>query len=224
MKKNTMEYSLGDKLFGILFCGVVPFVLATAAVASGVLQKAQMLFVAPFVTVLGGYGIWQMNFSQPIAVVAGMKRISTSSFSGKLFTFMFSGFLAFYFVSGLTHGFLQKAPMFLVWPCVMAVMFYIGRRITRRDLMDEVYDCGDCLLVKKRGEEDTVLLSNINWVNFSIARHRTNPRITLCLDTPGKFGRAISFQPPTHIFQGSTSEIAEDLRVRVDKARSAHAV
>ena len=36
--------------------------------------------------------------------------------------------------------------------------------------MDEVYDCGDYLLVKKRGEEDTVLLSKINWVNFSIAQ------------------------------------------------------
>jgi len=124
------------------------------------------------------------------------------------------------------NGALQKAPMFLVFPCAVAVGGYYVWKVNIRDLMDEVYDCGDYLLVKKGNEEDTVLLSNIINVNFSTARDGAQGRITLTLDTPGKFGTEIRFAPPPHIYIGipRRSEIAEDLSARAYKARSKPAV
>ena len=92
-----------------------------------------------------------------------------------------------------------------------------------RDLMDEVYDCGDYLLIKKRGEEDTVPLSNIINVNFSTFRRGERPRITLTLALPGKFGTEISFAPPPNISFPRRNQTAEDLLARAEKARSAHA-
>ncbi len=154
-----------------------------------------------------------------------MKRISNPfTFALKMLPFLICGFSAFIAVLVLMNGALQKAPMFLVFPCVVAVGGYYVWKVNIRDLMDEVYDCGDYLLVKKRGEEDTVLLSNINYVNFSTDRRGAQRRIHLRLDTPGKFGTEISFAPPPNIFFPRRNEIAEDLVVRADKARSARAV
>jgi hypothetical protein len=78
-------------------------------------------------------------------------------------------------------------------------------------------------LVKKRGEEDTVPLSNIINVNFSTFRRGERPRITLTLSSPGKFGTEISFAPPPNIIFPRRNEIAEDLLARAHKVRSEHA-
>lgn len=152
-----------------------------------------------------------------------MKRISTPyTFSLKIFPFVFFGFLAFFFFLLLRNGAYQKAPMFLLVPCVMAVIGYQWWKTTLRDLVDEVDDCGDYLLVKKRGEEDTVLLSNIINVNFSTDPRGVAARITLRLASPGKFGTEISFAPPPQIHMSfpRRNEIAEDLLARADKART----
>ena len=88
--------------------------------------------------------------------------------------------------------------------------------------MDEVYDCGDYLLIKRGGQEDTVLLSNINYVRFSNVRGGGQPRIHLILDAPGKFGAEILFVPPQNPLAPRTNGVAEDLVARVNEARSAH--
>ena len=168
-----------------------------------------------------------MSSQQPGAIRVASKRISTPyTFAIKLAPFLFLGFLAFLFVLLLMNGALQKAPMFLVMPCVMAVLGYLWWKTNVRNLADEVDDCGDYLLVKKRGQEDTVLFSNITDVNFSTARDGAQGRITLTLATPGKFGTEITFAPPPHIYISfpRRNEIAEDLLARADKARSERAV
>jgi hypothetical protein len=108
----------------------------------------------------------------------------------------------------------------------MAVLGYQWWATKVRTLLDEVNDCGDYLLVKKRGEDDAVPLSNIINVNFSTARDGAQGRITLALATPGKFGIEITFAPPPHIYIGfpRRNEIAEDLRARAAQARSKRAV
>jgi len=151
-----------------------------------------------------------------------MQRISTPyTFSLKIFPFMFFGFLAFMFFLLLINGAYQKAPMFLVTIGVMTVVGLYSWKMSRQDLVDEVDDHGDYLLVRKHGAEDTVLLSNIINVNFSTDRDGTSARITLTLDSPGKFGKEISFAPPPQIYLGfpSRNKIAEDLLARADKAR-----
>jgi hypothetical protein len=124
----------------------------------------------------------------------------------------------------LSHGALTKAPVLLVVLGVMSLLGFLFWKTKLRDLMDEVYDCGDYLLVKKRDEEDTILLSNILDVKFSANRDGTAPRITLLLEAPGKFGKEVSFAPPVQFRfitnPGSRNEIAADLLARVERARS----
>ena len=73
------------------------------------------------------------------------------------------------------NGALQKAQMFLVAACVMAVAGYYSWKESFRDLMDEVDDCGDYRLVKKRGNEDTVPFSNNINVKFLTLRRGEQP-------------------------------------------------
>lgn len=96
-------------------------------------------------------------------------------------------------------------------------------KIYSRGLVDEVYDCGDFLLIKNRGEEDIVSLSNI--INLNVSTSSKPLTITLRLVKPSKFGTEISFlspaAKPTSFWDTSTkSLIAEDLIIRVDQARS----
>jgi len=87
--------------------------------------------------------------------------------------------------------------------------------LSRRDCVDDVFDCGDHLLVKKSGREETVLLSNIINLNLSTNPQNISARITLRLASPGKFGTEITFSPPPQIYMGfpPRNEIAEDLLV-----------
>jgi len=148
-----------------------------------------------------------------------MKRISTDyTFSIKAAPYIFWAFLAFFFLLFLINGAFQQAPIFLVIVAVMAVIGYFQSKTLGRNLVDEVFDCGDSLLLRKGKEADTVPLANIANVNFS-----TRPsRITLTLTTPGKFGSEVAFVPPPQIYFGAIpdNEIARDLIARALKART----
>ncbi len=105
----------------------------------------------------------------------------------------------------------------------MAVAGYYSWKKSFRDLMDEVDDCGDYRLVKKRGNEDTVPFSNNINVKFLTLRRGEQPRIHLTLTSPGKFATEISFAPPKNIFSRRRNEIAEDLLDRAAQVKSAQA-
>ena len=117
-----------------------------------------------------------------------------------------------------------KAPL----PALLAPlsMMFIGWALMKGliwDLMDEVYDCGDALLVKNDGREQRLALSNIMNVN---ATTMTNPqRVTLRLIEPGTFGHEIVFCPLRQFTLNpfAKNAVAEDLIVRVHQARSRHA-
>jgi hypothetical protein len=150
---------------------------------------------------------------------------SGSTFSSKkLFPLMWFGFLAVFVVLTTLTGAAESDPMFLIGPAVVAVFgFFLMKKLVW-DLVDEVYDCGDFLLVKNRGEEERVPLSNIMNVNASTAMNP--PRITLRLVKPGRFGQEIAFSPVTGFTLNpfAKNQVAEDLIVRVDRARSRRAV
>ena len=139
----------------------------------------------------------------------------------KIGPFVFFGLLGLLLFLLLMNGAYQTSPMLLVGVGVMAVYGVCTMRASRRDCVDDVLDCGDYLLVRKSGEEDTVQLSNIINVNFSKNPQNISAQITLRLASPGKFGTEISFAPPPKIYWGfpPRSEIAEDLLVRAEKAR-----
>jgi len=151
-----------------------------------------------------------------------IQRISAPYTSSiKIGPFVFFGLLIWLFASLLMAGAYETSPMLLVMVGVMAVYGVCSMYSSRRDCADDVFDCGDHLLVRKSGEEDTVSLSNIINVNFSKNPENISAQITLRLASPGKFGTEISFAPPPKIYLGfpPRSEIAEDLLVRAEKAR-----
>lgn len=140
------------------------------------------------------------------------------------FPLFWFGFLAIFVGLGLMERAYEKDVMFLVVPCVMAVFGYFLMKKLVWDLVDEVYDCGDSLLIKNHGEQDRVLLSNI--MNVSASTNMNPPRVTLRLVNPGRFGPEISFSPvaPFAFNPFAKNPVAEDLIVRVDRARSKRVV
>jgi hypothetical protein len=150
-----------------------------------------------------------------------MKRISSTwtFFNKKLFPLLWFGFLTFFVVTMVLTGVPNADPMFLIVPALMALFgFFLMKKLVW-DLVDEVYDCGDFLLIRNRGEEDRVALANVMNVNAST--FVKPPRITLRLRDPGKFGQEVSFSPVTGFSLNpfAKSQVAEDLIVRVDQPR-----
>jgi hypothetical protein len=149
-----------------------------------------------------------------------MTRISSSltSWHKTIFPAVWFGILALVLSVVLLTGAFLENPIFVVLPIAMGAFGYVLMRAIIWDLVDEVYDCGDHLVVRNGGEEDTVALSNILDVKASIF---TRPdRITLRLAHPGKFGAKIVFCPPFKwTLSPFANSLAEDLMIRADEAK-----
>jgi hypothetical protein len=138
---------------------------------------------------------------------------------------MWFGFLAFFVASSLFDGAGEADPMFYVVPIVMAVFGFVLMKKLVWSLVDEVYDCGDTLLIKSRGKEERVSLSNI--INVNVSPNSNPPRITLRLDKPGRLGNEVAFSPESTGFSldpFAKNRIGEELIVRVDRARVKRAI
>jgi len=150
-----------------------------------------------------------------------VKRISSRNtfFAKKVLPVVWFGFLMLFVLIALT-GSGQRFLPFLLVPAGMAVFGFFLMKNLVWDLVDEVYDCGDYLLIRNRGKKDEVALSNI--MNVSASLLLNPPRITLRLINPGTFGREIAFSPVREFTLNpfAKNQIAEDLMVRVDQARS----
>jgi len=150
-----------------------------------------------------------------------MKKISSrwTFFNKWVFPVSLFGFLAAFVALSLSLGAPEKDPMFLIGPAAMAIFGFVLMRKLVWDLADEVYDCGDELLIKNRGKEDRIKLSNV--INVNVSSLTNPPRITLRLDKPGRLGPEISFSPPRAFSLNpfAKNPIGEDLIVRVDRAR-----
>jgi hypothetical protein len=117
--------------------------------------------------------------------------------------------------------------MFLLVPCVLAPFGYVLMKKLVWDLVDEVYDGGDFLLVKNGVKEHQVPLTDVMNVSSSVAVNP--PRVTLRLrgaSAIGPLGSEFSFSP-TRTFTlnpFAKNRVAEDLIVRVEKARYTRAI
>ena len=159
-----------------------------------------------------------------------MKRISSpwTTFYKKVFPALWFGFLGLFVIVALSHGGLASGTViFLVGPSAMSVFGYFVMRKFVWDLADEVYDAGDYLVVRNRGREHQLPLADIMNVSSSIAVNP--PRITLRLtgtSASGPLGAEVAFSPERRFTLNpfARSEVAEDLIVRVDRARSKRAV
>lgn len=141
----------------------------------------------------------------------------------KVFPVVWFGFLIVFVWVTLSSSAGREDLLFLGAPLLMAVIGYAVMKKLIWDLADEVYDGGDFLLVKKRGQEDRILLSNV--MNVSASTSTNPPRIALRLVSPSLFGSEIAFSPVTGFTLNpfAKNKIAEDLIIRVDQARSKRA-
>jgi hypothetical protein len=82
-----------------------------------------------------------------------------------------------------------------------------------------VWDAGSSLLIKNKGYEVRVSLSEI--INISHSRFVNPPRVTLSLRRSSSLGAEISFLPPRQFIPFARSPLVDDLIRRVDTARLA---
>ncbi|MBX3704350.1 MAG: hypothetical protein KF822_11305 [Steroidobacteraceae bacterium] len=137
-------------------------------------------------------------------------------------TFWF-GVLGLFAISFAVNGVFLRQPFTIAVVVGMALGGYLIMRKLVLDLKDEVRDYGDKLLVRNRGLEAFIDLAEI--INVSISY--SNPtRVTLKLASPSVFGNEISFTPKVRFTLNpfAKNAVAEDLIMRVDKARVRRAV
>jgi len=151
-----------------------------------------------------------------------MQRISSRStkITKWVFPIFWFGFLLIFFVAALfgrPRGPETFAILFI--PCVMLVVGFLVMKALIFDLVDEVWDAGDYLVVKNKGEETSIRLEEIVNLNYSTF---TNPkRATLRLRNPGRFGKEVAFLPKANVtvWRFTRNENLEQLIDRIDAAR-----
>jgi hypothetical protein len=148
-----------------------------------------------------------------------MRRISsrTTFWYKWLFPIIWFGAMAAFAGNALLRNDPAQFLPFIIVPVLMAVFGYVIMRKLVFDLVDEVWDDGTSLIIRNRGEEDRVPLSNI--MNVSYSPLINPPRVTLTLRQPSNFGSEISFSAPVRFVPFAKSPVIEDLILRVDAAR-----
>ncbi|HMB43979.1 MAG TPA: hypothetical protein VKM00_08930 [Luteimonas sp.] len=142
----------------------------------------------------------------------------------KIFPVVWLGVLAVVVAALVATMVSKKEPLvhvmpFLIMPLIMMAVGIILFRTLLWDLADEVSDGGDYLLVRRRGIEDRVALSDI--MNVGMSWSTRPPRLSLRLRKPGKFGDKIVFIPTSFFSLNpfARNPVEEDLIRRVDAAR-----
>jgi hypothetical protein len=109
-------------------------------------------------------------------------------------------------------------PVMFLPPIFMLVMGHFVFRKLILDLVDEVWDCGDHLLIRKDGKEERIPLSVI--MNVSSTYLVNPPRVTILLRSEaGGVGREITFCPKLPLRPFARSAEVESLILRIDQAR-----
>jgi hypothetical protein len=149
-----------------------------------------------------------------------MRRLSSrmTFFYKRVFPIVFFGlvllFIAFWLVS--LSGRSPGVPFLIALVLVLA-LFYFGMKKLVFDLVDEVRDAGDALIIRNRGEEERVALSDI--MNISCSPLVSPPRVTLSLRRPSIFGSEVTFCAPIRLMPFSASPIISELIQRTDAQR-----
>lgn len=154
-----------------------------------------------------------------------MKRISSGSILlfKRILPAFWSLFLLFVLGAGLAAGPDRMNPLLIAGPVGMGVILFLVLKHFVWTLADEVHDGGDHLRVRRGSVEERIPLAEI--LNVSVTTHQHPQRIALRLARAGRLGDEIHFLPDSRFRWNpwARNEIAEDLIVRVDRARAARA-
>jgi len=155
-----------------------------------------------------------------------MTRISTGPnlFLKKVFPILWFGFLIFFVAQSWFAGAYDAQPATLLVPLAIGLVGLVFMKMIVWRLADEVYDCGDALLIKRGDEEERVALSDIVKVEYSIVSNP--PRVTLYLGGTSRFGHRIGFTPDAPFSINPFTRfrfkhlMVEELRGRIERART----
>ncbi|MBL8515080.1 MAG: hypothetical protein JNJ55_13895 [Betaproteobacteria bacterium] len=141
-------------------------------------------------------------------------------FNKKVFPAIWFGFLAVFLATSSFTNAGSEDVMFLIMPVFLALFGFVMMKKLVWDLADEVFDCGDALLIKSGGKEERIPLSNI--MNVSESMFTNPPRVVLRLAVASRMGSEIVFSPPRPFTLNpfAKSTIVEDLIIRVDRTRT----
>jgi hypothetical protein len=132
---------------------------------------------------------------------------------------VFFGFILLVSIIGARHAIAREHSLlpFLLAPLVMSGILWLVFRRFIIDLVDEVWDDGDSLVIKKKSIDETVLLKSV--INVNDLTSANQPMITLLLRNPCRLGREISFVPQGGVKLGRNNPIASELIARIDLLR-----
>jgi hypothetical protein len=152
-----------------------------------------------------------------------MRRISSrwTFFYKRVFPIFWCGILILVvavpvFKAGQSGNYPPLVP-FLIAPIIM---LFVGLSFMKKfvfDFVDEVWDDGDTLLVRNRGQEERIKLADIK--NVSSSQLSSPPRITLSLRRPSLFGDQVTFCGPMRLLPFTSNPAIDDLIDRIDRAR-----
>lgn len=108
-----------------------------------------------------------------------------------------------------------QALAFIIVPAFLAVFGYVMMKKLILDLVDEMWDEGDALIAKNRGESYRIDLANI--MNVSYTPLMNPPRVTLTLRDPCELGREVTFSAPHRLL--GKDPLIQNLVERIDAIR-----
>ena len=104
---------------------------------------------------------------------------------------------------------------------VQLILSYCYIKVFIFSLADEVWDCGDSLLIRYQDDETRISISDIRHVEYTTFWQP--PRISIVTPEPSTSKRRIAFMPPSRLVFGRVLHpIAEDLLKRVKEASMTH--
>jgi hypothetical protein len=151
-----------------------------------------------------------------------MRRVSSKStfLYKRIFPVFWFGFLVLFLgisLVTLPRSNQAAALPFLIMPLLMMGFGYFLMKKLIFDLVDEVWDDGDALEVKNRGQTQRIALTDIKNVNY--APLINPPRVTLSLRRSTIFGDQVTFCAPVRFVPFASSPVINDLIDRIDLAR-----
>lgn len=150
-----------------------------------------------------------------------MRRISSrmTFVHKRVFPLFWFGFISIFIAIALETMAKEKRVQvqLLLVPAIMAIFGYMVMKKLVFDLVDEMWDAGEELIAKNKGQEVHIPLSEITNVSYS--NFSNPPRVTLTLRQPGQFGKEVAFSPPIRFNLFSKSPIIEELIERIDAKR-----
>ena len=149
-----------------------------------------------------------------------MKRISSrlTFFQKRVSPMIWFGFVGAFVVfvlPGATHN-RGSLPMLIMFATVAVISYFVMKKLVW-NVVDEVWDAGDALVVRNKGQEERIALSDI--MNVSYFQFGYPQRATLQLRRPSSFGEEIAFSAPNSFNQFDPNPDIKDLIQRIDAAR-----